>query len=200
VEKVSLVAWSRGGPRAGGYAAQHPDKVERMVLLAPGYARTMPASAPKLPADATLMNVQTRAAFIANWDRQVGCPNQYEAATRDAVWSDMLSSDAVGAKWGPGVRRAPNTTVWGWTPAVVGKTQIPTLMVTGEHDKQVVPDRVKQLYEDLGSPRKVLVQLACSSHNAMWEVNHRLLYQASLEWLSAGTVNGNSSGMLRLGY
>src|SRR5438132_11733034 len=35
VDRVSLVAWSRGGPRAGGYAAQHPDKVRRLVVLAP---------------------------------------------------------------------------------------------------------------------------------------------------------------------
>ena len=27
VEKVSLIGWSLGGPRAGGYASQHPDKV-----------------------------------------------------------------------------------------------------------------------------------------------------------------------------
>jgi pimeloyl-ACP methyl ester carboxylesterase len=200
VEKVSLVAWSRGGPRAGGYAALHPNKVERLVLLAPGYARAMPASAPKLPADATLMNVQSRADFIANWDRQVGCPNQYEPATLDAVWSDMLSSDSVGSKWGDGVRRAPNTTVWGWTTAVVGKTQVPTLMVAGEHDKQVVPERVKQLYDDLGSSRKVFIQLACSSHNAMWEVNRMHLYRASREWLTTGSVNGMQSGTLRLGY
>ena len=39
VEKVSLVAWSLGGPRAGGYAAQHPEKVQRLVLLAPAYNR-----------------------------------------------------------------------------------------------------------------------------------------------------------------
>ena len=33
VSKVSLVAWSLGGPRAGGYAAQHPDKVHRLSLI-----------------------------------------------------------------------------------------------------------------------------------------------------------------------
>jgi pimeloyl-ACP methyl ester carboxylesterase len=200
VKRVSLVAWSRGGPRAGGYAALHPDKVERLILLAPAYTRAMPATAPKLPASATLMNIQSRASFIANWDRQVGCANQYEAATLDAVWSDMLSSDPVGSKWGSGVRRAPNTTVWGWTTAVVGKSQTPTLMVAGEHDKQVVPERVEHLYNDLGSSRKVFIQLACSSHNAMWEVNRAHLFRASREWLDSGTVDGKQTGMLRMGY
>src|SRR5688572_6175819 len=172
VKTVSLVAWSRGGPRAGGYAALHPDKVQRMVLLAPGYSRAMPAAAPvKFPDNAALVNTQSREEFVANWDRQVGCPKQYDAATLDSVWTEMQRSDPVGAKWGPGVRRAPGTTVWGWTPAVVGKTRIPTLMVAGEHDKQIVPERVQHLYEDLGSSQKVFIQLACSSHNAMWETN-----------------------------
>jgi len=53
---------------------------------------------------------------------------------------------------------------------------------------------------DLGANKKVLVDLACSSHNAMWEKNHRLLFQASLEWLNKGTVNGVEQGKVRLGY
>jgi pimeloyl-ACP methyl ester carboxylesterase len=112
----------------------------------------------------------------------------------------MVASDPVGATWGTGVRRAPQVTSWGWTQAVVQKTQIPTLMVAGVHDKQVNPDRVRELYADLGSPRKVFIDLACSSHNAMWEQNHMLLFKASAEWLTQGAVQGKQEGMLRLGY
>ena len=86
----------------------------------------------------------------------------------------MLASDPVGATWGQGVRRAPNTTVVGLRHAAVEKMQTPMLMVTGIHDKQVAPERVHELYEDLGARRKVLVDLGCSSHNAMWERNHLL--------------------------
>src|ERR1700683_5678154 len=39
VDRVGMVAWSLGGPRAAGYAAQHPDKVRKLVLLAPAYNR-----------------------------------------------------------------------------------------------------------------------------------------------------------------
>jgi hypothetical protein len=73
-------------------------------------------------------------------------------------------------------------------------------MISGARDKQVNPDRVRELYEDWGSPKKVFVDLACSSHNAMWEKNHLLLFKASLEWLTKGTVEGKPEGMLRLGY
>jgi pimeloyl-ACP methyl ester carboxylesterase len=201
VDKVALVAWSLGGPRAGGFAAQHADKVARLVLLAPAYNRGSPPAAPaKMPPDGVPMNTQSREEFYANWDRQGGCPDQYERAAGDAVWSELLASDPVGATWGPGVRRAPQTAVWGWNQAAVSKTMIPTLMVAGAHDKQVPPDRVRDLYADLGASNKIFVDLACSSHNAMWERNHLLLFRASLEFLTAGTVNGAKQGMLKLGY
>jgi hypothetical protein len=64
----------------------------------------------------------------------------------------------------------------------------------------VPPDRVRNLYQDLGSSQKVFVDLACSSHNAMWEKNHLLLFRASLEWLMKSTVNGSEQGMLKIGY
>ena len=83
---------------------------------------------------------------------------------------------------------------------MVAKTQVPTLMVSGAYDKQVAPDRVRELYADLGSTEKVFVDLACSSHNATWERNHLLLFRASLEWLTKGSVNGTKAGMLKLGY
>lgn len=200
VDRVSLVAWSLGGPRAAGYAAQHPEKISKLVLLAPAYSRGASATPPALPAPGAAMNTQSHAEFDANWDRQVGCPGQYDPAASQSVWSNMILSDPVGAKWGPGVRRAPQTTSWGWTTEVVKKTTLPILMVSGAHDKQVPQQRVRDFYADLGSPQKVFIDLACSSHNAMWERNHLLLFRASLEWLKEASVNGTKAGMLRLGY
>jgi len=201
VERVSLVAWSLGGPRSGGWAARNPQKVNRLVVLAPAYARAGAADPPAtLPADGVTFNTQSRAEFDANWDRQVGCPAQYERAVSDAVWTSMLESDPVGATWGLGVRRAPQTTTWGWNAAVAARTQTPMLVVAGIHDKQVPPERVRELYDDLGASKKVMIDLGCSSHNAMWEKNHTVLFRASLEWLDRGTVNGSESGVVRLGY
>jgi pimeloyl-ACP methyl ester carboxylesterase len=201
VEQVALVAWSLGGPRTGGYAAQHQDKVSRLVLLAPAYNRgAAPAAPAKMPPDGVPMNTQSREEFYANWDRQVGCPDQYDPAASESVWSEMLQSDPVGATWGPGVRRAPQTSVWGWNQAAVAKTMIPTLMVAGVHDKQVPPERVRDLYADLGAQNKVFIDLGCSSHNAMWERNHLQLFRASVEWLTSATVNGQKQGMLKMGY
>jgi pimeloyl-ACP methyl ester carboxylesterase len=201
VDRVGMIAWSLGGPRAAGYAAQHPEKVRKLVLLAPAYNRDAAGAPPaQVPASGAAMTTQSHDEFTANWDRQVGCSEQYDPAVSQAVWSAMLDSDPVGATWGTGVRRAPQVTSWGWNGAVVAKMKTPVLMVTGAHDKQVPPERVRNLYQDLGSSQKVLVDLACSSHNAMWEKNHLLLFRASLEWLTKGTVNGSEQGTLKLGY
>jgi pimeloyl-ACP methyl ester carboxylesterase len=201
VNQVSMIAWSLGGPRAAGYAAQHPEKLLKLVLLAPGYTRTLSANAPaQVPAEGPAMNTQSHEEFTANWDRQVGCQDQYDPAASESVWSEMIASDPVGATWGPGVRRAPQVTTWGWNAEIAAKTQLPILMISGEHDKQVLQARVRELYADLGSRQKVFIDLACSSHNAMWERNHLLLFRASLEWLTRGSFNGKQEGMLRLGY
>ncbi len=200
VDKVSLVAWSLGGPRAGGYAAQHPDKVSAMVLLAPAYNRAAEPAAPTLPRAGVAFNTQSHTEFVANWDRQVACTDQFEPAVRDAVWADMIASDPVGATWGTGVRRAPSTTTWGWNAAMAAATRIPALIIAGALDKQVPPERVRPLYDDLGSSQKVLIDLGCSSHNAMWEKNRLLMFKASLDWLTKGMVGDAGTGILRLGY
>jgi pimeloyl-ACP methyl ester carboxylesterase len=201
VEKLDLVGWSLGGPRAGGYAAQHPDKVRRLVLLAPAYGRKRGSEQPAtIPAKGTVFNTQSHDEFTANWTRQVGCPNQVEAAAADAVWSAMLQSDPVGATWGTGVRRAPQVTTWGWNAAMAAKLRAPVLAVSGAYDKQVAPEGVRELIDDAGSSQKVFADLACSSHNALWEHNHLLLFEASLEWFTKGALDGKSTGTVKLGY
>jgi len=83
---------------------------------------------------------------------------------------------------------------------MVAKTDTPMLLVAGIHDKQITPDLVEDLYEDLGSRQKILIDLGCASHNAMWERNHALLFEASLQWLRQGTVNNLDRGVIRIGY
>ena len=201
VDKIALIGWSQGGPRAAGYAAQNPDKVSRLAILAPAYNRDMPLGPPNpLPTTAAPMNSQSLSDFTSNWDRQVGCAGQYEPEVSRAVWAGMITSDPVGATWGPGVRRAPQVPSWGFNKAVAGKLEIPFLMISGQNDKQVAPQRVRDLFADLATKQKVFIDLACSSHNAMWEKNHLLLFQASLEWLKDGTVHGKQQGEFRLGY
>jgi len=202
VVKVSLVGWSQGGPRAGGWTANHPDQVDKLILLAPAYNRAAKSGAPAmLPVAGAAFNTQSHDEFLANWNRQAPCPGQYDPQAAASVWTEMLKSDPAGASWNPAVRRAPiASSNWGWTQEKVKAMTTPTLMVSGINDKQVNPERVRDFYADIGSPQKLFIDLGCSSHNAMWEKNHLLLFQASLEWLENGTVNGQANTMLKLGY
>jgi pimeloyl-ACP methyl ester carboxylesterase len=200
VERVHLAAWSLGGPRAGGYAYRHPEKVASAILLSPAYGRGRPAAPPEqLPAPGPAFTKQSWADFKGNWDRQAPCQGQYEPAVAASVWNAMLESDPVGATWGTGVRRAPRVTTWGWSQEEVGGQRTPMLLFAPETDGQVSPERVAELYADLGSTNKVLVRVACASHNAMWETNRELMFAASLDWLRNGAVQGTESGELRIG-
>jgi pimeloyl-ACP methyl ester carboxylesterase len=198
VEKISLVAWSKGGPRTGPYVATHPEKIDSLVMLAPVY---MPGSPPE-PMPAPVVAITTRQSFDANWDNQIECADQYDPAIRNTLWGQLLETDPTGATWGPGVYRAPsgdstaNFPYWG---ALAVKIQVPTLLLSGEYDKQVLPENVRALYTDLKTPHKVFADLECSSHLAAWETRHNTLFQASAEWLLKGSVNGKSEGILRLG-
>lgn len=202
VDKVNLVGWSQGGPRAGGWTANHPERVNKLILLAPAYNRATKAEGPAvLPVAGAVFNTQSHDEFIANWDRQAPCQGQIDPAAAASVWSEMLKSDPVGAQWTPAVRRAPiASSGWGWTQEKVKAMTTPTLMVAGINDKQVNPERVRDFYADIGSRQKVFIDLGCSSHNAMWEKNHLILFKASLEWLDKGTVDGQANAMLKLGY
>ena len=198
VERVHLIAWSLGGPRAGGYAARHPEKVATVTLLSPAYARHRSAAPAQVPAPGAAFTKQSRADLDDLWNGQLGCADQYEPEIRESVWAAMLESDPVGATWGTGVRRAPRVTSWGWSTDEVRAQRTPMLLVAPETDGQVDPERVAELYQDLGSEKKILVHLACSSHNAMWETNRHNLFAASLEWLRHGTVQGVASGEVSL--
>ncbi|MBM3794140.1 MAG: hypothetical protein FJW31_08725 [Acidobacteria bacterium] len=76
----------------------------------------------------------------------------------------------------------------------------PGLFIAAALDKQALPERVRALHANDGASEKVLLDLGCTSHNALWERNHLLLFQASLEWFTKGTVNGKTSGETRRGY
>ncbi|HEY9223434.1 MAG TPA: hypothetical protein VIP27_04690 [Variovorax sp.] len=113
--------------------------------------------------------------------------------------NDMLASDPIGARWGAGVRRAPIVPIWGFTKDVVAQISTPFLVFAADQDKQVAPQHVHELYADLGSEKKVLVDLTCASHNAMWERNRKEIFKATVHWLRDGKVNGIDRGTLRLG-
>lgn len=196
-DRLHLVGWSGGGPRFGGYAALHPEKVERVVLLAPAYNRATPDKAPPLPQPGFPYAVSTRnRAFHERWDIQVHCENQFDPAIRDVIWATNLKFDPVGATWGPEVVRARSQTSFLWNAKLAAKIKAPLLLLSGEFDLEVLPQRVRELFADAGSASKVFINIECASHYVPYETQHTVLLTSAKEWLLHGTVIGVSNGTL----
>ncbi len=203
VDKVHLLGWSRGGNRAGAYAAKFPKKVDRMLLLAPGqyYSALGPFTPPSpLPQPGVPMVILGVNDFHNAWDAEVGCANQYSPLIRDYVNWFMLAFDPTGSTWGrSGVRRAPTLNrdpLWyPWNKVEAAKVVTPTLLINGDLDKTVLPPQVSALYDDLvGVPQKIHVHVACASHYLLWENQHEVLLDTAIEWLQKGTFKGQTNG------
>lgn len=197
VQKVSLISWSRGGPRTGVYAAQHPEKVDKLFLYSPAmYNRTSPSSPPRLPQPGSLMQLGRLANVFLTWDGQIGCENQFRPEIRDAIGTAILDFDPVGSTWGDGTLwRAPlQNTLWGWNATAARQIAAPTLIIRGEFDTQAAEGLQRDLFADLGTNQKVFVEVACASHQLVWENQHMILFRASEEWLRQGTFAEQSTG------
>ena len=196
VERIHIIGWSAGGPRVGGYAATHPQKVERIMLYAP--SPTIAGPLPDKPGPGFPLTLQTREDFEKKrWDPDVRCAGQVEPGVRDAVWAAIMQWDKVGANWGPreGVMRGRTATQFGWTRDLAETVKAPALVMVGEYDR--LAER-KTVYEQLGSADKVFVGVACASHFMVWERQHRALQEASLEWLRDGKLKGMSRGEMHV--
>jgi pimeloyl-ACP methyl ester carboxylesterase len=211
VDKVSLIAWSRGGNRAGTYTARHPEKVEKLFLYAPGRYFRMNPSDPSaaLPFPGVPSTVLASADFYRlSWDLNGGtnapftgmCDNQFTPAIRPVITSTQLDFDPLGSTWGTaGVRRSPvfpsGNMGSGWNAKIASQITVPTLVIRGDLDTQVPVSDIQDLLGDLVAvPQKVFVHVACASHYLVWENQHMSLLNASVEWLLQGTFAGQFNG------
>lgn len=197
VQRIHIIGWSAGGPRVGGYIAQHPEKIDRAMLYAP--SPTIAGPLPDSPAAGAPMSLQTRDDFeLKRWDPDVRCSGQVEPGARDAVWTEIMKWDKVGSTWGPegvGVMRGRIATGFGWTEALAKKVVTPTLIVVGEYDR--LDDR-RKVFEQISSRQKVFINVACASHFMVWEKQRHVLHATSIEWLTRGRVRAVSRGEFRV--
>ena len=167
VDKVHVIGWSLGGPRAGGYAARHPEKVDKLFLYAPIYDRLEPAGPPAvLPEAGVPIAIRTISGFYTTWNNQVKCTNQFNPGIRDVIRSTMLDFDPLGSIWGSEeLWRAPfQNTRWGWNPQFARQVKAPTLVILGDLDATVPPVQGTNLFADLVSvPQTVFVHVACTA-------------------------------------
>ena len=198
VDQVSLIGWSWGGIRTGGYVARHPEKVDKLILYAPGYERNGPSAEPAiLPGEGVPMTLQTRDALMnARWRDRVQCENQIDDGIQSVVWQEIMAYESYGSAWHPdGVMRVRRGDYWGWNNEYAARVSAATLILIGDRDF-LLPN-VHELYPDLtGTERKVMAIMECATHFAVWEkTQYRFMHQASKEWLQSGTMRGRSQGI-----
>jgi pimeloyl-ACP methyl ester carboxylesterase len=204
--RINLAGWSAGVPRVAGYAALHPEKVDRLYLYAGSVDRTEPGDPPaEVPEPGYPMNLQTYQELTqGRWDAEVGCEDQFDPDIRPVIWNTIMSFDPLGSTWGTppwnpvaspegGVMRTRTATSWGWNSDMAGMVEAPSLLIAGEFD---LPQSRIDLFEDLGADHKVLIEVACGSHFLVWENQHRILLETSKEWFLKGSIGGVRQGML----
>jgi pimeloyl-ACP methyl ester carboxylesterase len=175
----TLIGWSWGTTTTAAYAAEHPDKVDRLVLVAPVWLGVKPP--PYSGAYRTSTYESARAFAIA------GIPKDRvdeisPLASFDGWWKATLATDPEGAARSPPVVRSPNgvmqdfTELWAagkpaYDPA---KIRAPTLVLVGDWDAITPPAMAQGLYDALVNAReRRLVRFSEASHFMIIE-KHRL--------------------------
>ena len=142
IERAHVMGHSMGGLIAGGLAADHPERVDRLVLVDAGFLsldptwrhritgplRTLPWTSP------TILPVLLRDLFRSGPMRMVEATT--ELMRKD--WRDKL-------------------------PAITA----PTLVIWGQHDRVCNPRIGKQIVAAVSGARLVIIRGA--GHNPMWE-------------------------------
>jgi pimeloyl-ACP methyl ester carboxylesterase len=195
VERISLIGWSTGAPRAGGFAALHPEQVDKLVLFgpAPWFPNDNPPKQVPEPGAPTLL--QTREFLLhRRWQDHVRCEGQLEdPEVCNHYWQAIMAVDEVGARWGPngeGIIRAPNRMNFGWR-ANLARIEAPTLVLLGEFDNYA---QRLEAWKGLRVEHRMFIKVACASHFVSFERGRHLLYRATQSWLAGGEVDGMQSG------
>jgi pimeloyl-ACP methyl ester carboxylesterase len=195
VDRVHLIGWSTGAPRAGGYAARHPERVDRMVLFGPSPFFADEAPPPQIPMPGAPTLLQTREFLLERrWRDHVADSGQIEdPEVCDAFWSALMALDEIGASWGregQGIMRAPNRMNFGWRDSL-SRIPCPTLFLLGEQDNYA---RRIEAWHALRAPQRAFVRVAGCSHFMQFERARRVLWKQSIEWLSNASVDGATGG------
>jgi pimeloyl-ACP methyl ester carboxylesterase len=104
-----LIGWSWGTITMATYTTQHPDKVERLILYAPGWILQTPS--PFGPNPIAAYRQVTREQAMQRW--MMGVPDNKKATLIPAGWFDAWAdvtwaTDPEGAQANPPYLRAPN--------------------------------------------------------------------------------------------
>ncbi len=189
LQKLDVMGWSWGTTIAGGFAAEHPDKVERLVLYAPVW---LSHDAPPT-GDAARLGAYRRVtpdAARARWLN--GVPADKQASLIPPGWFDQWqkatwATDPKAADTSPPSLRAPN----GVTEDIRGyymsgratydpsRITAPTLLIQAEWDHDTPPYMAQALFPLLTSAAwKQYDVIGEGTHTVLMEKNRMQLFAA----------------------
>jgi pimeloyl-ACP methyl ester carboxylesterase len=192
IPKLDLMGWSWGTSIAGNYAAQHNDKINRLVLYAPLWTSQTPVDPPAtIPAYRLVAKEEAKARWLK------GVPADKQATlippgVFDEWWNATLATDPVGSKMDPPRLRAGNgvraETANYWMAGKPfydpGKIAVPTLLIHAEWDADLPTYMAEAYFAKLtGAPYKRFVQLGEGTHTVMLEKNRMQFFHEILGFL-----------------
>ena len=187
IENLNLLGWSWGTTSMGSYAAQNPQRVNKLVLFAPVWLRKEPLKLPPgpLPAYRTV----TREAAKQRWLNGVPVEKQKDLIPAGwfEAWADAtFATDPIGAQQNPPVLRAPNGVIddiqnfWAagkpkYDPA---KITAPTLIIHAEWDQDTPAYMSQALFPLLtNAASKRYIVIGEGTHTVIMEKNRMQLFK-----------------------
>ena len=188
VDKVHLLGWSLGASRTAPiYTIQHPERVARLVLFAPGYRSlgqfdSFRERAPIIEAGKRLLVRPS----VAGWMRFGATGESLRPGTFAAYRMAMLNSDPQSGELG-GQVRYPGGRIADLLSANpqfdASRIAVPTMVIRGALDTFGSTEDSQQLVDELGSSEKKLVEIPGGSHNLPFEKVSEVFFQAVLEFM-----------------
>jgi pimeloyl-ACP methyl ester carboxylesterase len=197
LHSLDVIGWSWGATIAGAYAAEHNDKVNRLVLYAPQWVRDGGTAG----GPGVLGAYQTWTVQQARDRLQVGTPEGKKDELFPSAWFQQwaaaeLATDPAGAALNPPVVRTPNGSVqdmrdyWYagkayWNPA---RVTVPTLVVRGEWDQALPLADTLGVFNALSNtPLRRMVVVGAGSHMMFIEKNREQLFREVQLFLDEAT-------------
>ena len=194
VDKINLLGWSWGTTIMGWYTTQNNDKVNKLVLYAPGWLRDKPSLTDKggtLGAYRTVSKADAKARWLT------GVPEDKKATLIPAGWFEAwadatFATDPVGARQSPPVLRAPNGVIqdgreyWSSGKPLYdpGQIRVPTFLAHAEWDRDLPSYMLYAYFEKLSNaPYKRYVEIGEGTHTVIMEKNRMQLFQAVQQFL-----------------
>jgi pimeloyl-ACP methyl ester carboxylesterase len=189
VQKLNLLGWSAGTRTMQWYTAQNNDKVEKLVLYAPGWIRKTASLVQAGPGPLGSYRSVRMDQAKARW--LTGVPTEKQADLIPKGWFEAwaeatLATDPAGARQNPPVLRAPNGVIadgdryWnkGVMPWKAEDIRVPVLLIKAEWDQDTPAYMAQDLFRVLvNAPYKRYIELGEGTHTIIMEKNRMNLFR-----------------------